>query len=103
MTARRGARLHERLVGVYTILLTPFRSSGEVDLEAAGENTDHLIRQGMNGIVVAGTYGEYVTLTEDERRTLLRAVIRAAAGRVPFPELDGPAEEATRLYAPDLL
>jgi 4-hydroxy-tetrahydrodipicolinate synthase len=83
MTLRRGARLYEQLVGIYTIFLTPFTSRGEIDLEAAGENTDYLIRQGMNGIVVAGTYGEYVTLTNDERRTLLRAVVRAAASRVP--------------------
>jgi 4-hydroxy-tetrahydrodipicolinate synthase len=37
----------------------------------------------MSGIVVAGTYGEYVTLTTDERKTLLRSVIAAAQGRVP--------------------
>jgi 4-hydroxy-tetrahydrodipicolinate synthase len=80
---RRGASLYERLVGVYTIFLTPFAASGDVDHEAAAENADYLIQQGMNGIVVAGTYGEYVTLTGDERRALLRTVIKAAAGRVP--------------------
>ncbi len=83
MTPRRGADLYERLTGVYTIFLTPFAPSGEVDLEAAGENADHLVGEGMNGLVVAGTYGEYVTLTSDERRALLRAVIRAVARRVP--------------------
>src|SRR5438552_630800 len=83
MTPRRGMHLYERLVGIYTILLTPFAPNGEIDLEAAGENADHLIGQGMNGFVVAGTYGEYVTLTGDERRALLRALVRAVAGRVP--------------------
>jgi 4-hydroxy-tetrahydrodipicolinate synthase len=83
MTSGRGAALRGRLVGVYTILLTPFTPSGELDLDAAAENTDYLIREGINGLVVAGTYGEYVALTPDERRTLLRAVVRAAAGRVP--------------------
>jgi 4-hydroxy-tetrahydrodipicolinate synthase len=80
---RRGAALYERLVGVYTIFLTPFAPDGDIDHAAAAENVDYLIRQGMNGIVVAGTYGEYVTLTGDERRALLRTVIKAAAGRVP--------------------
>lgn len=83
MTARRGADLYERLVGVYTILLTPFTPNGELDLSAVAENTDYLIDQGISGLVVAGTYGEYVALTPDERRSLLRAVVRAARGRIP--------------------
>jgi len=81
--SKRGATLHQRMIGVYTIFLTPFTASGALDLEAAAENTDYLIRSGMNGIVVAGTYGEYVTLEPEERRRLLRAVIAAAKGRVP--------------------
>ena len=83
MTTRRGQSLYDRLVGIYTIFLTPFTSGGDLDLDATAENTDYLIRQGMSGIVVAGTYGEYVTLTSDERRALLRSVIAAAHGRVP--------------------
>jgi len=81
--SKRGAALYERMIGVYTIFLTPFTASETLDLDAAGENADYLIRSGMNGIVVAGTYGEYVTLEPEERRRLLRAVIAAAAGRVP--------------------
>lgn len=80
---RRGARLYERLTGVYTIFLTPFAPSGELDLDAAAQNADYLIHEQMNGIVVAGTYGEYVTMTTDERRALLRAVVSAVGGRVP--------------------
>ena len=83
MTSRRGQSLYDRLVGIYTIFLTPFTSSGDVDLDAAAENAEYLIHQGMKGIVVAGTYGEYVTMTIDERRALLRSVIAAARGRVP--------------------
>ena len=83
MTSRRGQSLYDRLAGIYTIFLTPFASNGELDLGAVAENTDYLIRQGMNGIVVAGTYGEYVTLTSEERKTLLRSVIAAAGGKIP--------------------
>jgi 4-hydroxy-tetrahydrodipicolinate synthase len=83
VTFRRGQSLYDRLVGIYTIFLTPFSANGELDLNAAADNTNYLIGQGMNGIVVAGTYGEYVTLTNDERKSLLRSVISAAQGRVP--------------------
>ncbi len=83
MTGARGASLRERMHGVFTIFLTPFTAAGKLDLDAAAVNTDYLIREGLNGIVVAGTYGEYVTLEPDERRALLRVVIAAAKGRVP--------------------
>src|SRR6266508_3769406 len=52
VTTRRGQGLYDRLVGVYTIFLTPFTSNGELDLDAAAENADYLIREGMRGIVV---------------------------------------------------
>lgn len=83
MTSRRGAALHERLVGVYSIFLTPFSATGEVDLEAAAENAEFLIGEGLNGLVVAGIYGEYMQLTPDERDRLLRAVITVTRGRIP--------------------
>ncbi len=83
MTGRRGAALYERLRGVYTIFLTPFTASGELDLGAAAENVDFLIDEGVNGIVVAGTYGEYMSLEPGERHDLLRAAVKAARSRVP--------------------
>jgi len=83
MSARRGAALYERMTGIYTIFLTPLSRDDSVDHGAAAENADYLIREGLSGIVVAGIYGEGITLTGDERRALLRTVVKAARGRVP--------------------
>ena len=83
MTGRRGAALYERLTGVYSIFLTPLTPDLRIDLDAAEENADFLIRHGVNGLVVAGIYGEYFTLTSAERIDLLRRVVRSAVGRVP--------------------
>jgi len=83
VTERRGHWLYERMTGIFTILLTPFTGDGAVDLEAAAENADHLVREGVHGIVVAGVYGEYPTLTTEERHALLRAVVKAVGRRVP--------------------
>lgn len=84
MSGKAHDALRKRLVGVYTIFLTPFTPAGALDAEAVAENVDYLIGEGLDGIVVAGTYGEYATLERSEREELTRAAVAAARGRVPI-------------------
>ena len=83
MSGSAHEALRKRLVGVYTIFLTPFTPSGELDVAAVGENVEYLIAEGVDGIVVAGLYGEYATMTRAERDQLTRAAVAASGGRVP--------------------
>jgi 4-hydroxy-tetrahydrodipicolinate synthase len=64
-------------------MVTPFDHNGEVDFEATKNLIEHLIDNGSDGLVVAGTTGESPTLTEDEKVTLFKFVVEAVAGRVP--------------------
>ena len=79
----RGDALRPRLKGIFTVFLTPFTDDDRLDVKAVEANVDYLIKEGVHGIVLAGTYGEYVTLEDDERVELFKAGVRAAAGRVP--------------------
>ncbi|MBM4420521.1 MAG: dihydrodipicolinate synthase family protein, partial [Chloroflexi bacterium] len=81
--SERGKALRPRLNGIYTVFLTPFTDDDKLDTAAVAANVDYLIREGVHGIVLAGTYGEYVTLEDEERYELFRAGVKAAAGRVP--------------------
>lgn len=71
------------LRGIITAMATPFSDGEGVDLAAARRLARHLIDNGSDGIVVAGTTGESPTLEDDEKLSLLEAVIEEAAGRVP--------------------
>ncbi len=62
---------------VLTAIVTPFREDGSVDLDAFQDLARHLVDHGSDGIVVAGTTGESPTLSDDERRDLVRAAIEA--------------------------
>jgi len=64
-----------RIHGVITAMVTPFDGSGAVDLEAARRLARHLVETGSHGLVVAGTTGESPTLSDDEKLTLLGAVL----------------------------
>ncbi|CAN5163987.1 4-hydroxy-tetrahydrodipicolinate synthase [soil metagenome] len=68
--------------GAFTALVTPFRN-GEVDEEALEALIEFQIQQGINGLVPCGTTGESPTLSEEEDRLVIEAVVRVAGGRVP--------------------
>jgi 4-hydroxy-tetrahydrodipicolinate synthase len=62
---------------VLTAIATPFREDGSVDYDAFQGLARHLVANGSDGLVVAGTTGEAPTLTDGERLDLFRAAIEA--------------------------
>jgi 4-hydroxy-tetrahydrodipicolinate synthase len=70
--------------GVLPALITPFAEDGaSVDTEGLAANVERLIAAGVGGLVPGGSTGEFVTLTNAERRRLVETTVEAAAGRVP--------------------
>jgi len=59
-----------KIGGILTAMVTPFDSHGRVDEDAAVRMMHHLLENGSDGIVVAGTTGESPTLTDEEKLRL---------------------------------
>jgi 4-hydroxy-tetrahydrodipicolinate synthase len=68
--------------GVYTALVTPFTTTGEVDWQKLEELVEFQIGGGVAGIVPVGTTGESPTLRTDEHLKVIETVAMTAAGRV---------------------
>lgn len=66
---------------VITAMATPFDATGEIDFQATTNLVEHLINNGSDGLVVAGTTGESPTLSTEEKVALFRHVVTAADGR----------------------
>jgi 4-hydroxy-tetrahydrodipicolinate synthase len=66
---------------VLTAMVTPFRSDGSLDLDAAQRLADHLVDHGHDGLVVSGTTGESPTTSDAEKEQLVRAVVEAVGDR----------------------
>jgi 4-hydroxy-tetrahydrodipicolinate synthase len=66
---------------VLTAIVTPFKTDGTIDFERFGELARHLVENGSDGVVVAGTTGESPTLTDDERLELFRVAVDTLNGR----------------------
>jgi 4-hydroxy-tetrahydrodipicolinate synthase len=68
---------------VLTAMVTPFDQNGIIDFEATKALVNHLIENGSDGLVIAGTTGESPTLTTDEKVELFKFVVNVVEGRVP--------------------
>ncbi len=66
---------------ILTAIVTPFDADGAIDFERFRALAQHLVENGSDGIVVAGTTGESPTLTDDERLELFRVAVDTLNGR----------------------
>ena len=88
--------LGEKFGHILIPLATPFaEETQDIDFDAAAALVDHVITQGLcDSLIVAGTSGEFNTLSLEERLELYRVVKGAVAGRVPL--IGGACSSATR-------
>lgn len=68
---------------IVTAMVTPFDEHGEVDYLATRNLINHLIANGSDALVVAGTTGESPTLSEAEKVELFKFTVEVVNGRVP--------------------
>jgi 4-hydroxy-tetrahydrodipicolinate synthase len=66
---------------ILTAVVTPFAEDGSVNLDAFKRLCVHLVENGSDGVVVAGTTGEAPTLSDEERLGLFAAAIEAVGAR----------------------
>ncbi|WP_368298491.1 4-hydroxy-tetrahydrodipicolinate synthase [Cytobacillus firmus] len=68
---------------VSTAMVTPFDNKGHIDFPKTTQLINHLIENGTDSLVVAGTTGESPTLTKEEKLALFKHAVKAADKRVP--------------------
>ena len=69
--------------GAAVAIITPFKSTGEVDYEEFGKIIDHQIENGTDAITLVGTTGEGSTLSDKEHREAIAFGVERVNGRVP--------------------
>lgn len=71
-------------VGSYTVTVTPFTEGGEaIDYAAWRRFLDWQLECGVPGIIILGTTGEFLTITDAEREAFVDATVKHIAGRIP--------------------
>ena len=73
-----------RFEGIYTPVITPCHADQSINTEAYAEVIEYLIDAGVNGLIVAGTTGEYYAHSREERIGLMKLANSLIKDRVPL-------------------
>jgi 4-hydroxy-tetrahydrodipicolinate synthase len=74
----------KKLRGTGVAIVTPFKNDLSIDFSAFGRVINHVIKGGVNYIVVLGTTGESVTITKEEKKAVISYIIEIIDGRIPL-------------------
>ena len=70
--------------GSYSVLVTPFTEDGsQLDVDALRDFLDWQLESGVPGVIVLGTTGEFLTVTDEERTQLVEETVKHLDGRIP--------------------
>lgn len=75
---------HTKFEGTGVALITPFTSDNQIDYTALGSLIEHVIKGGVEFLVVFGTTGEPITLTKQEKIDILDFVYTTNNKRLPI-------------------
>ena len=69
--------------GMYVASVTPFRDDESLDLGRLATHLEELVAADVDGVVVLGGSGEYVSVSATEREEIIGCAVHVVAKRVP--------------------
>lgn len=70
--------------GSYTVTVTPFTADGSaIDLDAHRRFIDWQLESGVPGLIILGSTGEFLTVSDAERTQYVQATVEHVANRIP--------------------
>jgi 4-hydroxy-tetrahydrodipicolinate synthase len=76
--------MNSKFKGLGVAMVTPFNAEKEIDYDAAERMVEHLVGGGVDYLVLLGTTGESVVLSDDEKKDFVEYVIKKNDERVPI-------------------
>ncbi len=70
--------------GSFAIPMTPFDEADRIDEDVLAAEIEFCIESGVGGLVVPVMVSEFRSLSEEERRTMIRIPVQVSSGRVPI-------------------
>lgn len=80
-------------------LITPRDANGQLDLDGLRSNLERLATQPLDGYLALGSSGEYIYLSDEERRAVVATIIAGAAGRSVYVQVGADTTAQSRSLA----
>ncbi|MCQ2959482.1 MAG: 4-hydroxy-tetrahydrodipicolinate synthase [Bacteroidales bacterium] len=77
-------KIQDKLRGTGVALITPFTNNNKVDFNSLGKLVDHVIDGGVEFLVVFGTTGEPVTLSDAEKKDVIDFIVERNTKKLPM-------------------
>ncbi len=74
----------QKFIGTGVALVTPFNKDLSVDFNALKKLVSFNIENGTNYLVINGTTGESGTITEEEKKEIIKVIVKENNGRLPL-------------------
>lgn len=72
-----------RFTGIWPAMLTPMNRDGKPAMNVLEQMVELFVRQGLDGIYLVGSTGQWPMLSLGERCAIAERVVKTAAGRIP--------------------
>lgn len=73
----------KNLKGVIPAIITPFDEQGNIDTTGLKKLTRHVLEGGIHSIMTTGGTGEFPHLLREEKKLVIKTVVKAVEGRIP--------------------
>ena len=73
-----------RFEGIFPPIVTPLDEKERIDEQGFVKQLNRLMDNGVHGFYLLGTSGEFVALSNEERKRAIEIAVKAVAGRVPI-------------------
>ncbi|MBR2189343.1 MAG: dihydrodipicolinate synthase family protein [Eubacterium sp.] len=70
------------LKGIYTAMVTPFKEDGSMDREKVESLIEAMIADGISGVVIGGSTGEFFLMSYEERKAQVKAICEIVNKRI---------------------
>lgn len=75
-------QLRKKLTGPIVAMTTHFTKDDHIDVDAMKRLTEFYVAQGIRTVIADGSTGEFASLSEEERRVVIKTVVETARGRM---------------------
>jgi len=74
--------LRKKLTGPIVAMTTHFAKDDRIDVEGMKRLTEFYVTEGIQTVIADGSTGEFASLSDEERRLVIKTVVETAAGRM---------------------